>query len=237
MRNLLFGWPTLVGLVLASAAGLAAGELTAPAPALADHAFNNENWDSCANGNGCIGWKQFAEDSTSVGIAHMDNGGSGCGGTVDYSWASGVVYWNGTGTVASFSFPVSNCTGQSYPTVRVVPYLYNQGNNGHWAETWDYDQDPAYGSGSGGMHACWNSCSYSASGHAQKGYDLSEVYFNSYYSHSSAEWTWIAKHELGHVLGLADHSCGYSGLMDTDACTEVNATTAEKNRVNTIHDH
>ena len=230
MTHLVGRVPALLALVLAAALALAFGWLTAPGPAVADHSFNNENWDSCGGGNGCIGWKQFAEDSTYVGIAHMDNGGSGCGGAIDVGWGNAVIYWNGTGTVAAFNFPTSDCTGQSYPTVRVVPYTVNNGANGIWATTMNYDQHPS----TQAFWGCLNGCSFGSSGNAQKGYDLGEVYFNTYYS---PNWTWVAKHELGHTLGLDDHSCGYSGLMDSDACTQVNATAAERDEVDTIHDH
>lgn len=219
--------------VLGFALMVVVGSLTAPSSASADHAFNNENWDSCAGRNGCIGWKQFAQNTPPVGIAHMDNGGAGCGGTIDVAWANGIIYWNATGTVASFQFPVSNCTPQSYPTVRVVPYYSNLGN-ANWAEVWTWDQNPS--NGEFGPNPCWFSCSRGVGGNAQQGYDLSEVYFNSGIAHTSTVWTWIAKHEIGHVLGLEDHYCGYSGLMDSDACTQINATTTEWNRVNTIHD-
>lgn len=210
--------------------GFVLGLMTAAPSVQADHSFGSQNWDSCGGGNGCIGWKQFAEDGTSLGIAHMDNGGGSCGTSIDVNWAAAITYWNSTGTVVSFTFPVSNCTPQSYPTVRVVPYDNNAGATGYWAVEWTYDQNPS----TSAFSACWQSCSLGTGGNAQKGYDLSEVLLNTYYSPS---WTWVSKHELGHTVGLDDHSCGYSGLMDSDACTQINATNAELDEVDTIHDH
>jgi hypothetical protein len=109
----------------------------------------------------------------------------------------------------------------------VVSYTVNSGANGIWATMMNYDQNPS----GGALDPCLNSCSYGSSGTAQKGYDLSEIHFNTYYS---PNWTWVAKHELGHTLGLQDHFC-YYGLMDTTACYQVDATTAEKDRVDAIH--
>ncbi len=183
--------------------------------------------DSCGGGNGCIGWKQFAEDGPL---------------SVSHTWimvvnsarnrrklATAITYWTVPGR-GQLHVPVGDCTPQSYPTVRVVPYDNNAGATGYWAVEWTYDQNP----GTSAFSACWQSCSLGTGGNAQKGYDLSEVLLNTYYSPS---WTWVSKHELGHTLGLDDHSCGYSGLMDSDACTQVNATNAELDEVDTIHDH
>lgn len=71
---------TLIASVVLASAGFWVGSSTRLASA--SHSFSSQTWNDCGS-NGCIGWKQFAETTyTSVPIAHMDNGGAGCGGTM-----------------------------------------------------------------------------------------------------------------------------------------------------------
>jgi hypothetical protein len=209
---------------------LVGGSLTAGA----SHSFSSQTWNDCGS-NGCIGWKQFAETTyTSVPSAHMDNGGGGCGGSMDTNWANAITYWNGAGTVASFSFPVSDCTPQTYPAVRVVPYL-TYSTDGWAGIVYTYDQNPS----SGSFTLCYASCNLGVGGNAQKGYDLSEVYFNSRLSPDQ----WVARHEIAHVVGLDDHhldpfgcNSSYYGLMDDWGCDTNQLTAAEKTGVASVHD-
>jgi hypothetical protein len=230
----------LLAIVLGAVVGVVVGWAGAPKGATADHSFVNQTWDDCGP-VGCIGWKQFAELGISVGVAHMDNGGSYCGTSLDVSWANAVVYWNSEGTVASFSFPVSNCNPQSYPTVRIIPYTqYNP--SAFWiAMVLNFDQDPSTGAFE--QPYCLAYCDNGENGAngAQHGYDLSYVYFNT--SKSPASWEWVARHEIGHVVGLADHhlepyGCNpnYYGLMDDAGCDTSYLTSAEWYGVNDVHD-
>lgn len=202
-------------------------------PARADHSFSSQTWNDCGS-NGCIGWKQFAVPTyTSVPIAHMDNGGSGCGGSMDVYWAYATIYWNSAGTVASFEFPVSDCTPQSYPTVRVIPYLIYS-TDGWAGVVYNYDEDPS----SGVLNWCYSSCNRGTGGSAQKGYGFSLVYFNSRIGPDE----WVARHEIGHVVGLDDHHADpygctvYYGLMDDWNCDTDQLTSAEKDGVDNVHD-
>ncbi len=221
------------------ASALLIGWMTVPGAAEANHGFDNEYWNSCGP-YGCIGWKQWAVTPySSLGTAHMDNGGTYCGTSLDTSWANAIVYWNGASTAASFTFPRSDCTPVSFPSVRVVPYsTYNSGVS-WWGTVYNYDRDPS----SGTWYTCWYGCNRGESGtySAQYGYDLSEVYFNTYYSPSPG-WEWVARHEIGHVVGLDDHhlnpygcNSSYYGLMDDAGCDTNQLTANEKSGVNHVN--
>lgn len=213
---------------------------TAPA-ARADHGFNSEYWMHCSNG--CIGWKQFASSTpTPLPIAHMDNGGAGCGGSYDVAWAYAVIYWNSASTVASFSFARSDCVGVSYPNVRVVPTTTYQPSVDWLGTVYNYDQDPSTGSFSSPYCLVYCSRGENASIGAQYGYDLSYVFFNT--AKTSSIWEWVARHELGHVVGLADHhldptgcNSAYYGLMDDAGCDIDTLTSTEKSGVNHVNGH
>ncbi len=136
------------------ASALLIGWMTVPGAAEANHGFDNEYWNSCGP-YGCIGWKQWAVTPySSLGTAHMDNGGTYCGTSLVTSWANAIVYWNGASTAASFTFPRSDCTPVSFPSVRVVPYsTYNSGVS-WWGTVYNYDRDPS----SGTWYTCWHGC-------------------------------------------------------------------------------
>jgi hypothetical protein len=228
-------------ILLAAASGWGLGVLTMPAPALASHSFSDQTWNDCGP-YGCIGWKQFAVATySSLPTAHMDNGGSGCGGPYDVAWAAAIVYWDGAGTVATFEFPRSDCTPVSYPGVRLIPYLTNQPSVFWLALAKNFDQNPSTGAFSNPYCLSYCSLGENSSIGAQYGYDLSEILFNTAKSPSS--WDTVARHELGHVVGLADHhldpfgcNSNYFGLMDDAGCDTTQLTTAEKNGVANVHD-
>lgn len=230
----------ILGLAVAFEIGLQAGAYGAPTSVLASHSFSNQTWNDCGP-YGCIGWKQFAVTPyTSLPSAHMDNGGTYCGSSLDGSWAQAISYWNAEGTVAAFSFPRSDCTGLSYPTVRLVPEAVSVPGSGWWARVLNYDQDPS----TGAFTNCYQTCNRgeNSSIGARYGYDLSYVQFNVAYSPSPG-WEWVARHEIGHVVGLEDHhldptgcNSSYYGLMDDAGCDTMSMTAAEHTGVNYVHD-
>lgn len=234
------GLPLAVGL-LALLVGAAIGWSTTTTPASADDGFNGEYWNHCSNG--CIGWKQFAASTPSaIPIAHMDNGGSGCGGSYDLAWAYAIIYWNGAGTVASFSFARSDCVGVNYPDVRVVPQLSYQPFSFWLAAVYNYDQDPSTGAFSTPYCLVYCSLGENANIGAQYGYDLSYVTFNT--AKSPGSWETVARHEIGHVVGMKDHhldpyGCNdaYCGLMDDAGCDTTQLTAVEKTGVDHVNGH
>jgi hypothetical protein len=111
-----------------------------------------------------------------------------------------------------------NDTAQNYPLARIVTYRVAGGVNAPIATMQRYDQT----SSGGGFIACSVACGSTAGGGTtQPGYDLVEIYFrdNPMLGLTSSLKESVARHELAHAWGLADHDIGgcdpnYFGLMD-----------------------
>lgn len=221
-------------LLLSFLAGLLVAAVLVPRGSnAAPLSFNNQDYPN-------IGWKNLAVLSTSIPVAHMDNGGAYCGTSLDQAFTDAIVWWNSQGTVASFQFATSTCNPQSFPTVRLVPYTMSNGSESFYGRVALYDRHPS----TGVFTYCLVSCNYGENpgNGAQTGYDLGEVLFNEAHdnNYDTLDWEWVSKHELGHVLGLADQYTGmscnpnYIGLMDQYLCHS-SLTPAEKDSVDEVH--
>ena len=225
----------IAGLVLAWL-GLA-GQATAHHYHPASVGNYGQTWDDCGVSFGCIGWKYFSPYPP--GVTYISANPLNDGSPASFAFSNALSYWNSqAGTVASFSM---NGTPQNYPAARLVPYRLPAGPAGASAQEVTYDQNPNTGT----FATCDYNCVEPGTGTAYPGYDLSELIFfdAGFNALSTYHQLGIAKHELGHTLGLRDHnndaSCiNYTGLMGQNprSCQTWQVTCVERQSVNQVHD-
>ncbi len=217
--------------------GLLMAWLALARPVEANHYQGSQTWNDCGASLGCIGWKYFSPTPPEINYIRANPLTDGSAAASAFS--SALSYWDySAGTVARFSM---NATPQNYPAARLVPYRLTNGPLGASAQEITYDQDGSFGA----FYTCEYNCWRPAGGTAYPGYDLSEVIFfdSGFNPLSYSAQLGIARHELGHTVGLGDHSnnsncSNYTGIMGQNPhpCNTFQITCSERRSVNTVHD-